>query len=128
VLTFCHKSVIDLPVIVRQGCWQFFPKRNLRVAEKQRPPNHEAMNDAARRCHGFFVLALNPTLGKTQMKQRNNKTHSEKPMTPRQMAAHLSITEWTLAKYRREGLIPFLRINCRTFRYVASDVKDALMA
>jgi hypothetical protein len=50
----------------------------------------------------------------------------ERPVTTRQLAAHLQVSERTLATYREQRLIPFWKINARNIRYRISDVERAL--
>lgn len=50
----------------------------------------------------------------------------ERPVTTRQLADHLQVSERTIASYREQRLIPFWRINSRNIRYRISDVERAL--
>jgi hypothetical protein len=50
----------------------------------------------------------------------------ERPVTTRQLAHHLQLTDRTIANYRAQRLIPFWRINSRNIRYRLSDVERAL--
>jgi excisionase family DNA binding protein len=50
----------------------------------------------------------------------------ERPVTTSQLAEHLQVTERTIATWRHDGLIPFWRINARSFRYRISTVEKAL--
>ncbi len=50
----------------------------------------------------------------------------EQPITTRQLAQHLQLTDRTIATYRSKRLIPFWRLNARNIRYRLSDVERAL--
>jgi Helix-turn-helix domain len=50
----------------------------------------------------------------------------ERPVTTRQLADHLQVSERTIASYRERRLIPFWRLNSRNIRYRISDVERAL--
>ena len=50
----------------------------------------------------------------------------EQPITTRQLAQHLQLTDRTIATYRAKRLIPFWRLNSRNIRYRLSDVERAL--
>jgi hypothetical protein len=50
----------------------------------------------------------------------------EQPVTTAQLAAHLQLTDRTIAAYRAQRRIPFWRINSRCIRYKLSDVEAAL--
>ena len=50
----------------------------------------------------------------------------EQPITTRQLAQHLQLTDRTIATYRAKRLIPFWRLNSRNIRYRLSDVEKAL--
>ena len=50
----------------------------------------------------------------------------ERPVTTRQLADHLQVSERTIASYREQRLIPFWRLNSRNIRYRVSDVERAL--
>jgi hypothetical protein len=50
----------------------------------------------------------------------------ERPVTTRQLAAHLQVTTRTIASYREQRLIPFWRLNARRILYRLSDVECAL--
>ena len=50
----------------------------------------------------------------------------ERPITTAQLAAHLQLSERTIATYRERRLIPFWRLNSRNIRYRLSDVERAL--
>ena len=63
--------------------------------------------------HGFEEAAL--------------RYHLTGPLTTRQLAAHLGVTERTLAPWRRNGRIPFWPINSLCVRYNLAAVERALM-
>jgi predicted site-specific integrase-resolvase len=44
----------------------------------------------------------------------------------RQLAAHLGVSERTLANWRDSGKIPFVRITARCLRYNLAEVESAL--
>jgi excisionase family DNA binding protein len=48
------------------------------------------------------------------------------PISTRQLANYLRVTPRTLATWRREGRIPFWKINARLVRYSLNDVEAAL--
>jgi len=50
----------------------------------------------------------------------------EKPITTKQLAAHLQVTSRTLANWRKDHKIPFWRLTARALRYTLSDVEKAL--
>jgi hypothetical protein len=50
----------------------------------------------------------------------------EVPVTSAQLARHLQVTTRTIATWRLSGLIPYWRINARSFRYRISTVEKAL--
>jgi hypothetical protein len=50
----------------------------------------------------------------------------ERPVTTKELAAHLSVTMRTIFNYREQRLIPFWRINSRRILYRISDVERAL--
>ena len=50
----------------------------------------------------------------------------ERPVTTEELARHLTVTERTVATWRSQGLIPYWRINARSFRYRISTVEKAL--
>lgn len=50
----------------------------------------------------------------------------EQPITTRQLAEHLQVTDRTIATYRAKRLIPYWRLNSRNIRYRLSDVERAL--
>ena len=50
----------------------------------------------------------------------------ERPVTTAELARHLQVTTRTLATWRMSGLIPYWKINPRSFRYRISTVEKAL--
>jgi predicted site-specific integrase-resolvase len=54
------------------------------------------------------------------------KRLSEQPLTSKQIAEHLQISQRTLSTYRAQTRIPFWKINSRNFRYRLSEVEKAL--
>ena len=46
-------------------------------------------------------------------------------LTPKEMASLFGITQETLRNWRRQGILPFFRIN-NTIRYSRSDVVECL--
>jgi excisionase family DNA binding protein len=51
---------------------------------------------------------------------------SERPLTTRELAKHLSVTTRTVANWRAKGRIPFWSINARNVRYSLRAVERAL--
>jgi excisionase family DNA binding protein len=49
-----------------------------------------------------------------------------RPVTTRELADYLQVTPRTIQNWRDSGVIPFVRINARVFRYKIADVEGAL--
>jgi excisionase family DNA binding protein len=56
------------------------------------------------------------------------KAKHERPITTRELAEWLDVTERTIANWRKTNRIPFWQINSRNVRYTLSAVEKALMA
>jgi hypothetical protein len=50
----------------------------------------------------------------------------ERPITTEELAQHLRVTTRTIATYRAQRLIPFMRLNARRILYRLSAVEAAL--
>lgn len=48
------------------------------------------------------------------------------PLSTEQLAAYYTVTPRTIANWRAKGLIPYLRITARNFRYDLDQVERAL--
>jgi excisionase family DNA binding protein len=60
------------------------------------------------------------------MPQTQPNGNHEQPVTTKQLAEHLQLSDRTIANYRAQRRIPFWRINARCIRYRLSDVEKAL--